>query len=355
LSYSDTGSPGSLWFTTAVNGGATWEQHYNDYHWPPASPRIPHNWVQFKMVVDYSTGTTSSYWRDVDDATGLPIGNYIQMASIADVPAAVTHVGVMVYGYTDGWAPFVDNITLTVTGDYGCDLNCDGFVNFKDLAILADHWLTNNTQYDITGDSYVNLKDFGVLASCWFDQTPITQTPVTQYISDMSECLPASAFSTEQTKGKWQLFDYKTGLVNGTLIGVRSFIDAQDLTVPINVSGWYAIYIGYWNAEFHYDGDGLIKIRLSDDPAFRQIAGKPTADGQDKTFFHEVFVDNADLTGQDIVIGKSSGLAGRKCYVAYIKLVPLESAKVQEIQQDRADPNTRRLTAVMDGFQVFRK
>ncbi|MCK5381481.1 MAG: hypothetical protein KAJ81_08420, partial [Candidatus Latescibacteria bacterium] len=67
------------------------------------------------------------------------------------------------------------------------------------------------------------------------------------YLSDMSQCKPASALSEKQEKGHWTLIPYETEEVSGTLVSALSFITAPELTLPLGVSGWHSIYVGYWN------------------------------------------------------------------------------------------------------------
>jgi beta-glucanase (GH16 family) len=75
---------------------------------------------------------------------------------------------------TSDWIQ-IDNISVTVytqpptTGIRG-DLNVDGIVDFQDLGIMADEWLTDGTTADIEpaeGDGIVDFRDFAVLAENW--------------------------------------------------------------------------------------------------------------------------------------------------------------------------------------------
>ncbi|HJN17990.1 MAG TPA: family 10 glycosylhydrolase [Armatimonadota bacterium] len=177
-------------------------------------------------------------------------------------------------------------------------------------------------------------------------------TPV-RFISDMSQCRPAKALSEDARQGRWRLLPYETDEVSGTMIGAASFIDAPDVTLPVDADGWHAVYIGYWNPYYAYDGGTVVKVRLSDAPCFRRFREGNSSRSQTETAIREVYVDAADLTGQDIVLGKAGGPIGQKAYIAYIKLVPLSDEEIAEIQADRADTATRRLTATIDGMSYF--
>lgn len=174
-----------------------------------------------------------------------------------------------------------------------------------------------------------------------------------KYFSDLSKCIPASVFSRELEAGKWQLIRYETGEVSGTMIGAPSFVSAPDVTLPLSVTGWYAVYIGYWNPYFAYDGGTVVKVKLGGEPAFRRFREEEMCRSQTETSLQEVFVDCADLTGRNLVFGKANGPLGQKAYIAYVRLVPLSDAQVRSIQEDRAKTATRRLVATIDGMSYF--
>ncbi|MDO8686391.1 MAG: hypothetical protein Q7J78_06965, partial [Clostridiales bacterium] len=162
------------------------------------------------------------------------------------------------------------------------------------------------------------------------------------YLSDMSRCRPDSALAEKLEKGRWMLIPYETDEVSGTMIGAQSFIKAPDVALPLGVSGWHAIYIGYWNPHYAYDNGTMVKVKLSDDPAFYRISqGEQRTGSRTPCVIQEVFFKNADLAGQDIVIGKKGGPFAQKAYVAYIKLVPLSSEQVADIQKERARTDTK--------------
>lgn len=173
------------------------------------------------------------------------------------------------------------------------------------------------------------------------------------YVSDMSRCTPASALSLKQEQGRWTLIPYETKEVSGTLVGALSFITAPELTLPLGVSGWHSIYVGYWNPYYSYDDGTIVKIRLSGDRAFCRIREPEVCLSQTETTIQEVFFKHADLTGQDFVIAKVNGWAALKALVAYVKLVPLSDAQVAAIQEDRARTDTKRLVATIDGMILW--
>jgi len=231
------------------------------------------------------------------------------------------------------------------------DYDDNGIVNLFDFSYLANLWFSFSQPPvdDINGDNIIGMEEIVDFFLHWLEIGERSTT----YITDLNQSLPLSALSTSLEQDKWQLIPYHTAGLEGTMVGAPSYVNAPDLTIPHNLIGWYAICVGYWNFEFHLDGDSLIKFKLSDEAAFRQI-NEPQAPGDQKaTYLHEAFVDYADVTGQNFVLGKSNGLLGKKAYLAYIKLVPLSEQEVQQIQQDRSDTSTRKLIATIDGSSFF--
>ena len=118
-------------------------------------------------------------------------------------------------------------------------------------------------------------------------------TPNARYVSRMDSCQPQHALSDRMAQGKWQLITYETEELKGTMVGALSLINAPDLTIPLDATGWHKVYIGYWNPSHLYDDDPIIKVKLSDQPAFRIFHEDVSTDRQDSTFLREAFFDYA--------------------------------------------------------------
>lgn len=177
--------------------------------------------------------------------------------------------------------------------------------------------------------------------------------PEGRYITGLQNCLPASALSHQTEADKWRLIPYHTAHLAGTMVVAPSFINAPDIRLPLNASGWQDIYIGYWNPEFASDDDPILKLKLSGEPAFRIFCVPATSDTQDATFLREVHLGAENVTGRDLVIGKSNGLEGHSSYIAYVRLVPLTREQVQQVKADRSRTDTRNLVATIDGMSYF--
>jgi hypothetical protein len=183
--------------------------------------------------------------------------------------------------------------------------------------------------------------------------TPEALAAGARYIADLGIARPQEAVSETNQPGKWRLLAYQTEQLRGKMLFAPSFVNAPDITLPLEASGWHAVYLGVWNPEFAYDGEPVVKARLTGDRAFRQLHVHGGADTQAATHLREIYLTTEDLTHRNLVIGKASGLLGRSCYVAYVKLVPIPAEKVREIEAERAAPNRRRLTATIDGLSYF--
>ena len=183
------------------------------------------------------------------------------------------------------------------------------------------------------------------------------------YISDMSLCTPASALSRDSRKtGCWTLVDYAT---EDGVEGVTMYATQENSPPPVRLSldaeGWHKIFIG-----IHYTrtsgivqkgiwgAGGKIKVKLSGDTAYREVVfeeytrhaiGKyPTKTGFESAAWasiQEAYWKAADLTGQDIIFSQFA--PDEMANVAYVKLVALNDAEMEEISKTAPNEDTRRL------------
>jgi hypothetical protein len=180
-----------------------------------------------------------------------------------------------------------------------------------------------------------------------------------KYLSDMSVCTPTSALSKINKMKHWTLLPYETEEVSGVMIRAGSHAEAPEVTLPLEASGWYTIFLGFWNPHHDWNGDTTIRLKLTGDPCFQPISdfdheGEIAAPMLwDRAELRECFFRCADLTGKDLVIAQQSKGQPKKAYVAYIKLIPLSSEEVASIQTDRADRNSRKIVATNDGVSFF--
>jgi hypothetical protein len=163
-------------------------------------------------------------------------------------------------------------------------------------------------------------------------------------ITDMGLCAPGSSLSPRAEKGRWQLIDYETGSMKGRMIWASEEADAAPLSLPLNVKGWHAIFVGLASSSSIFESHAL--LRLTSDMAYVQ---RTFAGGA----INEVFFKAADLSGQSLHISQESGGRGRSCGIAFVKLVPLTPEEVAAVKADRQDASCRKLTATCDGYSYI--
>lgn len=189
----------------------------------------------------------------------------------------------------------------------------------------------------------------------------VIESQTTVRLSDLSVCEPADALTRDETSDRWQLMSYETcdgEPLSGVMIAAPSYVNAPEVTLPLDASGWHAVSVGFWIPKHDYDGPTTIKVKLDDDPCFVRISepepefGSEPRDGA--SLLREAPFKTADLTNRRLVFGKVNGAAGRKAYVAYVKLTPLDDDEIKALKADRERTNTRTVEAAIDGISFFR-
>lgn len=176
-------------------------------------------------------------------------------------------------------------------------------------------------------------------------------------ISDMSKVTPSSALSADiRRKRQWKVLEYETkdGL-KGKCIASLPDTGAPDVTLPLNVKGWYAIYVGLGGmGRFAFGQESEARLKLTNDVTYQHRRYTGARDDIDEVFFKA-----ADLTGQNLHIAQMRMKAKmdlrpdvnpRHTVVMYVKLVPLTDAEVDWIKKDRQDPSKKKLIATLDAF-----
>ncbi|MFH1567191.1 MAG: hypothetical protein ABIL09_04265, partial [Gemmatimonadota bacterium] len=83
--------------------------------------------------------------------------------------------------------------------------------------------------------------------------------------TDMAEGSPAGVLSAVLRKGRWKTVPYETveGWT-GTMVWAAPEAEAPDLSVPLGVEGWHAVFVGLFAAP---ECPTLAWLRLDGDPA----------------------------------------------------------------------------------------
>src|SRR3546814_5772757 len=131
------------------------------------------------------------------------------------------------------------------------------------------------------------------------------------------------------------------------MVWAHAAADVQDIVLPLDQSGWHKVYLGLWNPDHAHDGEAVPRGKFTSDEGYRilNLGGSP--DTPERTSIIEVFVDERDLTDQDLVFSKSFGPRGKSAYFAYVKLVPMSDEEIAQAVADKTQPRPRNLIATI--------
>lgn len=174
-------------------------------------------------------------------------------------------------------------------------------------------------------------------------------TTKTRIISDLSIASPAVALSKKHLPGHWQVVDYEIDGLTGRLLSAGPETDPPAVEIPLETSGWHAVYIGFWAPR--WTQPHVVRIKLTSDE--RYVHWHPEA--PNNTVLIERFWNYKDIQPGDCVQvalqvrGNQPNSAG----IAFIKLVPLTDDEIEAVEADRADASTHRLIVMDDSFSEF--
>lgn len=181
-----------------------------------------------------------------------------------------------------------------------------------------------------------------IVASAWANASKAV------VISDMSKCVPASAFSKKLKMNHWKVIPYE--LVDGRsgkIIWASVEACAPALKLPLGVKGWYAIFVGFYSTSLT---PCFAWLKLDGEPAAQPRKPGP----QTKGFWgiEEIYYKAAELKAGGClhISQQSAGAMASGCGIAYVKLVPLTGEEIAGIRKDRGDHSHRKLAATEDGF-----
>jgi hypothetical protein len=184
--------------------------------------------------------------------------------------------------------------------------------------------------------------------------TDIDDGRSTVWITDFSACEPANLLA------EWSLIDYANDEFSGQLLHAPLDKPGGTLTLELNVSGWYAVYIWLMGGDSGItpgDGDCDSVYSLSRGPAL-----KLTGDRHFTTCFSTLsqdlmmwkgleacFWQYTDLSNQTVTIKHQ----GCTVYLGAIELVPLSPPEVEAVEADRANTETKRLIVKGDTYEEY--
>ncbi|MDD5704508.1 MAG: hypothetical protein PHR35_01180 [Kiritimatiellae bacterium] len=163
-------------------------------------------------------------------------------------------------------------------------------------------------------------------------------------IDDLSIGQPSEALSPRREPGHWKVLPYEAQGFSGKCVCALVNTGAPELTIPLNVQGWHAVYLGLGSDGINPKNN--IRVKLSGDAAF-QHRGQKYGEGE------EVLFKCADLTGQDLVIAQQSAGYSQAACLYFVKLVPMTEKEVEALRRDCRQRETKRLISTIDGFSFI--
>ncbi len=170
------------------------------------------------------------------------------------------------------------------------------------------------------------------------------------YLSDLDRCRPSSALSRRWEHHTWRLLEYQAQSFRGTMLVAAEDSRAPEVIYPDPPSGWHEIYIGLVRKPF--EEPKQVQVRLTDDPAFTTLTGRPGDKDHQENWADEIFWKVANLTGRGIALRQIVSPEIRHAWVPFIKLVPLSEKQIRVVQDDRTQSATRRLFVHTDAHFV---
>ena len=102
-----------------------------------------------------------------------------------------------------------------------------------------------------------------------------------RYILDMGACEPKGALSTSFEPGKWTTVSYEVAEGEGTMLFAAPHAAVGPITLPLEATGWHAIWIGtFLGAPYQAAGLTLF-LKLTGDPAFSRSTVEGFRPGMD--------------------------------------------------------------------------
>ena len=182
-------------------------------------------------------------------------------------------------------------------------------------------------------------------------------------ITDMAKCQPESAVTPMLKKGHWRIIPYQMSDIPfrdvdgpaydvskhyvGNVVMAAPEAEAPELTLPLGVSGWHAIFIGLYGSDMA--NSTLFKVDSDAAPVSRSTSNRDYYGNST-----EVFLKAAELKPDSVLhIGQRSSGYASGAGVTHVKLIPLTQGEIDAILARRADKSRRIHTTGSDGFSFL--
>lgn len=177
------------------------------------------------------------------------------------------------------------------------------------------------------------------------------------YLSNMSNCQPASALTDKPKRGHWRLLPYETETFPGTMLVAGRNTRAPEIRYPLPQKGWYRVSLGL-RSYGAGESATLVEVRLARDSTSVMVNHEHGEEDRIDDYYWRT----VELTGSDeLVFGQwsqrlvpdgpnSVANACSAVWLAYIKLEPLDARSAAALQQERQSGETRRLYCHNDAW-----
>lgn len=160
-------------------------------------------------------------------------------------------------------------------------------------------------------------------------------------------CVPQDNVTEKRCNDKWRSVSYETADFTGTMLSSQGICRPKPISLPVNLSGWYKIYIG---AVPEY-GELLVKtdIKLSNENAYWHLSADGSTLKYSEHCITETYWRSADMTGLSVDIANCA-TAGRwvDVNIAWLRFVPMSGNEIKEYIADTQCRDTKRIYAAND-------
>lgn len=169
-------------------------------------------------------------------------------------------------------------------------------------------------------------------------------------LTDLSRVEPQDALTTgRRVKDKWKVLDYATEEFSGKALSVYFENEAPPVSLPIDVKGPYAVYLGVCTVSggLSVPRQSAIKVKLGSRKVYRHMANQMKMIEPRRDVIQEIFLAVEDFQSPDMVdIAQMPDLPGT---VNYVRLVPLSLVEYSAWKEDLANEEFRTSILTFDG------
>lgn len=167
------------------------------------------------------------------------------------------------------------------------------------------------------------------------NRTEIVYSDLPALVSDQSQ------LSTLHVLDKWSTVTYETPKVSGTMLYAPSTAKPAPLTLNLNLTGWYKVFVAMGpveNLNMNY-----VNLRFSKDPCYAQVSPEKGWGSMQEFYWRSV-----DLTDQTLEVSRFNTGMDMPSGLVWLRFVPMNDEEVAAYKADRARKDTKRIYATHD-------